>query len=550
MTQAVSKDELAKIDAMAANSPAYWANLRKIRLQATEFSFANGRDYQIEPMASDHRRLCYMKATQLGITEIEVLKTLHGLIHGKYPRGALYLFPTTDDVNEFSKARFGPLIANNREAIGCYVKIGGKGTDTTSLKRIGNSLLYLRGARLTQSVGSGIEDKESVKLRSIPADVCKFDEADLMDEDVFSKARGRMGDSEVKEEVYLSNPTLPGAGIDALFRKSDQRHWFRRCGCGEWVSAELAFPDCVHVDEKGRGFIACPKCGQNVGPTSHRKGQWVPAKTENSDFMHGYRMSQLMSASNDPLEILNDFNEPPQGNLGDVYRLRLGLPYVAAEDKLTQAVVLECCGDDVMPTHHAGPCAMGVDVGKIKHVVIGCRVGVDRYEILKVIRLSSWNDIHDLAQRYNVKSAVIDARPYEDEARAFQKAERYRIYLCEYSENSIIDADYSDVTGLVRVNRTQIFDRTHRLFSNKAIAIPRQCPEIDEFAKQVCATAKVLETNKKTGTAVYRYRKMGDEHYRNAINYFALAASGCRLARIQPPGIARPSRAIMEYELV
>ena len=533
---------------IAAVDPCYWAVLRKIQLGAGKFSLQD-HEFQQEPMSGEARRYCYIKATQLGITEIEVLRTLHGMIHRRYPLGVLYLFPTAEDVLDFSKSRFNPLILANRETIGKYVKVGGKGTDTSSLKKIHDAFLFLRGARLTQTVGTGAEEKEASKLRGIPVDRVVFDEMDLMDEDVVAKAKGRMGHSRVKEEVYLSNPTLPDVGIDRVFQTSDQRHWHKRCSCGTWTSAELTFPECVKLRPDHTGYIGCSKCGKDVGPSANVLGEWVPAKPDNTAAMKGWRLSQLMSAYTDPAEILAEFNDPPQGNIGDVYRLRLGLPYVAAEDRLTVPTVMECCGRDVMPTSHPGPCAMGVDVGKIKHVVIGCRTGKDRYEVVKVIRLSGWTDLHDIARRFNVKSAVIDIRPYEDEARQFQRAETFRIFLCEYSESLIAEANFSDPTGIVKVNRTEAFDQTHRLIATKAITIPRNCAEVQEFAKQLCGTAKVLEVNKRSGTAIYRYRKMGDEHYRNALNYFVLAAARGRVANARTVS-TRQTTTINEYNRI
>jgi len=382
-----------------------------------------------------------MKGTQGGFTEIEVLKSLHGMIHKRYPIGVLYTFPTTDDVGEFSKSRFNPLILANRITIGKFVKK----TDTASLKKIHDAFLYLRGARLSQKISG--EEKESSKMRSIPVDKVVFDEIDLMDEDVISKARGRMGHSKVKEEVYISNPTIPDYGIDKIFQSSDQRHWFRKCAsCGEWTCAELSFPDCVKIRSDGTGYIGCNKCGKEVLITP---GEWVPSVPANSDFMHGYRWSQLTSVFNDPAEILEDYANPPEGNLGDIVRLRLGLPYIAAEDRLTEAEVLACCGSNISAHSHRGPCAMGVDVGKVKHVVIGVRLD-KRYEVIKTIQLSDWKDIHDIARRFNVKSTVIDIRPYEDSAREFQKKAKHRVWLCEYSETTPAAPVYNQRTGIVK----------------------------------------------------------------------------------------------------
>jgi len=509
----------------------YWATLKCIQLQAAKFSFS-GHEYQIEPMSSTARRRCYMKGTQGGWTEIEVLRSLHAMIHGHHPQGDLYMFPTTDDVQEFSKSRFNPLISANKQAIGRFVKSSGKGTDTASLKKIGDAFLYLRGARLSQKIS---DVNESSKMKGIPVDSVKFDEVDHMDLDVIAKARGRMGHSKVKEEVYLSNPIVPGEGIDKIFATSDQRYWHRLCTCGAWTCAEKFFIEdperCVGQRADGSGFIRCHKCEKEVPIWSGTgTGMWIPDLPSNSDYMHGYQHSQLTSNYNDPWEILTSFRNPPEGNVADVYRTNLGLPYIAAEDRLTKADVFNCCNNTGMYSSHKGPCAMGVDVGKIKHVVIGAKIGNDQYQILKVARVKEWYEIHDLARRFNVKSDVIDIRPYEDSAREYQKNSGHKTFLCEYKENTPMGTVYNDNTGIVAVNRTEIFDKTHRLVTTPGMfTIPRVCPEMQEFAKQLCGAYKVLETNKRNNSAVYRY-KGKNEHYRNALNYFMLAASGGKIA--------------------
>lgn len=525
-------------------SPGYWASFNEIKLQTGVYSMKN-HEYLIEPMDNDSRRECCMKGTQGGYTEKEVLRSLHGMRYGHYPQGVLYMFPTTDDVVEFSKSRFNPLILANRTVIGKYVKK----TDTASLKKINEAFLYLRGARLSQKVGPNSDVDESSKLRGIPVDKVVFDELDLMSDEVRTKAIGRMGHSLVKEERYLSNPTIPDFGIDKMYQMSDQRHWFRRCTCcNTWTCAELSFPDCVKIRNDGSGYIGCSKCGKEVKIwNGDGTGEWVPAQRENTDYMRGYQWSQLTSVFSDPAEILSEYINPPDGNLGDVVRLRLGLPYIAAEDRLTVSGVLACCGPDLSLYSHQGPCAMGVDVGKIKHVIIGIRTGKERYEILKTVKVSEWEDIHDLAKKFNVRSAVIDIRPYEDMARSFQKAEKYRIYLCEYVENATWESRFDEHTKVVKVYRTGIFDRSHRVISEERLKIPRNCPEIKEFAVQVCNTAKVLETNKRTGTSVYRYKKLGPEHFRNALNYFLLAASGGKVAKVSTSNNNRPKKVINEY---
>ncbi len=535
----ITPQECAEVDA------GYWARINEIKLQRSIYTFEN-HEYQIEPMANDCKRVCYMKATRGGFSEIEILKSLHGMIFSRYKEGVLYLFPTTDDVNEFSKSRFAPLLSSNKLAIGRHVKSGGKGTDTASLKKINDAFLYLRGARLSERRG---EQSESSKMKSIGVDKIVFDEVDHMEEEVIAKARGRYYDSPWQEEVFIGNPIIPDLGIDLQWQKSDHRHWWRKCSsCGKYTCAELFFIEdperCVGVRKDGKGYIACKNCGREV---FIRDGEWQPELKDNTNYMRGYRWSQLSSAVCDPLDILRDFREPPEGNIADVYRLRLGLPYIAAEDRLTKAQIYECCGHEEQYSSHTGPCAMGVDVGDVKHIIIGARTGNEQYTIFKTVALSSWREIHDLARRFHVTSAVIDMDPFRDKVRDFQAKEPYQIFLCSYSDNPSFLRKWDTKEKVVKDYRTALFDETHRIAVTPGmLTIPRICPEIKEFAKQMCNAYKLLETNKRTGAKQYRY-KGENEHYRNALNYLILAASRSSILRVSSNQYKQQEDVISEY---
>ncbi len=527
----------------------FWAEECRIRLQAGLFTF-KGFEYQVEPMSSKSRRLCYLKAAQsFGATINEVLKDIHGMRYGRYKLGVAHIFPTNDEVGEFSKSIFKPLIANNKTFIGKYVKNVAGGTDTTSLKNICGAMLYLRGARLSQKVGDTTESTSS-KTAGFSVDKCVFDEVDYMDTDVIEKYKGRMGMSPHKHEVYLGNPSHEDFGIDLIFKSSDQRYWFRKCSCGHWTCAEKSFPQCVKIRQDGTGYVGCDKCGKEVPVWSGEgTGEWVPDFPLKSDYMRGYMASQLITPFNDPAEILEDFVNPPFGNLADVCRLRLGRAYSNKDEKLRKSDVLACCGNDAPAHRHSGPCAMGVDVGKIKHVVIGTKVDNKRFEVIRACKVDSFQDIADLAKRYNVKSTVIDIRPYEDEARAYQKASRLKVFLCEYSDSQLMDSVFNDNTGVVKTHRTGIFDKTHRLITRGNLIIPRQCPETDEFARQCCNCARFEEKDKRKGIIVHRYRPTGDrqEHFRNALNYFLLAASGYRVGMVTRYKTNKQEDVISEY---
>jgi len=502
--------------------PWFWATFSKIKLQAGLYKM-EGHEYQVEPLQNEARRQCYKKGAQMGFTEVSVLKTLHGMIYGKYPQGCLHLFPTKDDVTDFSKARFAPLIKDNYQEIGRFVK----DTDAANIKRVGKAMLYMRGARATGRI-AGFK-KTSSHLKSVPSDRNVYDERDEMEGSMVDLAQERMSHSEIQEELYLSTPSIPDYGIDALYQESDQRVWMIRCeACGGETCLELEFPECLHETGDGRVIRLCQRChNQEIHP---QNGQWVaqyPART--SDLV-GYWISQLNSVYVDPGRILELFTTPPDGNISEVYNSKLGMAHVETENRLNVKEVYACCGQDVMLTRHPGPCAMGVDIGKELHVVIGYRSSEKQKRIVKLARVSDFSDLHDLARRFNVKCAVLDMEPETRKAREFQEAENYTVFLCDYQERQKVAERKDEKEGVVSVRRTEICDRTHHLVTDGGqLEIPRRCPEVEEYAKEMCNIAKVLEEDPETGSKMYRYRKIGPDHYRHATNYFELACEGIRL---------------------
>jgi len=213
------------------------------------------------------------------------------------------------------------------------------------------------------------------------------------------------------------------------------------------------------------------------------------------------------------------------GTIGEFYNGVLGLPYISAEDRLRESDVYACCGGDVMRTDMSiHQTAMGCDIGKNYHtVVIGEKVDAKRVKIIYLCRVKGFDAIHDLAKKYNVKSAVIDVRPYEEEFNKFQKSEPYRVYGAEYKDKQNGFCKTDEKSGIYSLLRNQIFDKTHQWIKNQEIELPRRCEEVDVFAKQMCNAAKVLEEDIDTGDRIYRYVKLGDDHFRSALNYFYMA---------------------------
>lgn len=486
--------------------------VQRLDLGGRKFSF-EGHEFERDILTDFSTQQCYKKGSQLGLTECVVLQSMYGLLYGRYPQGCLYLFPTVNDVTDFSKGRFGPLVSDNREIASQVSQ-----TDAVGVKRIRKSMLYLRGARATSKI-DGVK-KTSSQLKSVPVDRIVFDEVDEMEPSMVDLALERLGHSLIKEEVYLSTPSIPDFGIDKLYSESDQRIRMIKCQhCGTETCLEVEFPNSLLELSGGRVIRACKKCRKEVFP---KDGQWVAQYPTRSKDLVGWWISQLNSVFVDPKKILKAFDE--KKNLQEFYNSKLAMAYISAENRLTVQDVYPCCGRDAAALNHRGPCAMGVDVGSILHVVVGFKPKPKQLQVCYLARVSSFNDVHDIAQRFGVKSCVMDMEPELRKAREFQTAEPYPVFLCDYQDSVVIGPVWDAEKKLVKVNRVETLDATHDLFSSGRLILPRRNEEVEVFAKQCCGTAKVLQEDPETGSREYRYRKLGEDHYRHALNYFWLAA--------------------------
>jgi phage terminase large subunit GpA-like protein len=283
--------------------------VKGITLDGRPFTY-DRHEYLIEPYKDNHPHQVELKAAQLGLTSKAMLRVAYGARYGGY-RGILYLFPSKSDVTDFSKGRIDPLIKENPETIGRWLK----DTDAANIKRIWNAFLYLRGM------------KSRVGLKSIPVDLIVFDELDEAPQNAIDMATERMAHSEFKEILKLSNPTLPDYGIDKAFQETDQCYWLLKCEkCGEHTCLEDTFPDSL-ITVRGRVIRACQRCKGELNPSI---GQWVAKRPSITD-KRGYHYSQLFSHFVDPADILHQFRTT--NNLTDFYNLKIGVAYVKAENR-------------------------------------------------------------------------------------------------------------------------------------------------------------------------------------------------------------------------
>lgn len=507
-----------------AFDPWVWAYMNEIRLVGADFQF-KGHEFQAEPMRAQERTVTVRKATQMAFTEGAVLKVLHAMIHRRWPKGCIYLFPTIETVSAHASSRFNPLINDNPEVIGQYLR----DTNSIHLKRIGDGFLYFRSGRLSQEIQG--QTKTSAGLISVPADHAVHDEYDLMSPKIDEFVDGRLSKSEIKTKTFLSNPTLPDYMISAKFDESDQRYWFVKCDhCGHStcfddpeLTEEELFIKRIIEQLDGTVIRACSHCGQNVNVSL---GQWVPRRPDVRDHA-GFTIGHPSASWIDPADLLREFRTTR--DIGNFIRLKLGRPYVEAQNRLSIAEVLACCGSEGIKDWESDPCFMGVDQGggqkDLLHVVIGKKrpAGSPQYVHLGIYK--GWYELDRLMKLFCVSRCVVDGLPNQDDARKFAAKHKPRVFLSYFSDTQKGSYKWDEEQLIVNSNRTEALDASHKEIQNKQIELPRKdLGVVETFARHCTAIAKKLEEDEETGSKRYVYIRLKPaDHFRLANCYEAMA---------------------------
>ena len=266
-----------------------------------------------------------------------------------------------------------------------------------------------------------------------------------------------------------------------------------------------------------RVIRACFKCKAELNPAI---GEWVAKRSSITD-KRGYHYSQLYSQYVDPAEILHQYRTTP--NRQDFFNLKIGIPYVEAQNRLSVQEVLSLCGSEGIVSNDPGPCFMGVDQGKDLHVVIGKKHPQKAGQIIYISIHKDWEELDHLMANFNIARAVVDALPETRNARSFAEKHKGKVFLNFYK--GFFKGFYKwDEQNLILIcDRTESLDASHHEIMTGQVILPRLCGIVKEFAQHLHNVAKKLEEEEATGSKRYVYVKLGPDHFRHAFNYEVLA---------------------------
>lgn len=546
---------------MAAPAPTVDDYLEAMRRESRSWRLArmglkvDGQDFDLARyphlvaiIDDDHPDQVIKKGGQLGLTVSAVLKAIdrahQAMLSGRRQRGTLYLFPRDDDVGDFSRARFQPILNENPELAAL---VGS--TESIGIKQIGGSFFYFRGAGAKEAATQG----SRAKLKSMPIDDLIFDERDDMPDSRVVLADRRL-DGAVppnKHRTELGTPTIPGYGVDERFERSDQHHWHYRCArCGGWGCLELEWPDCLATRDES-AFYRCVKCKKPLEVEYHR---WVPAYPGRED-VRGRYVSQLHSPTRTPLSIATEWDDAVRkggAKLREFYNHTLGLGYADEDDALTRAIVLAACTPDPRQPSSEGPCALGADVGPGKiHYEVREKLSDDgrRSRVVQWGEVADFEELDAVYRKFNVACAVIDAMAETRAVRDFLKRHPGQAFGCFYSPAQKAETVWNVPDQTVTVNRTESLDASHAEIVAGEVELPRPDDLFEkEVLPQLLNVARIVQTDEETGArrAKWIVRGAKNDHLRHAHNYarIALGRVGLaeRLSRIRRRSATSPSR--------
>src|SRR3990167_2218332 len=222
------------------------------------------------------------KCSQVGLSVGMNLDVFHKA--DKQGISSIYTMPSDSDVQEFSKTKTDKIFQQN-DVIRKRIKL-----DNVELKQIGNTFIYFKG---TRSKAAPI---------STTTDNLVHDEIDRSDLEIVSQYGSRTKFSKYKGEVYLSNPSTIGIGIDLYWGISDKKEWFITCeGCNEKQFLQWE----ENVDEI-RGVYVCKNCNKILTKKEILLGKWEPT---GAGRFSGYHISQMMAVWLTPAELIQEKEE-------------------------------------------------------------------------------------------------------------------------------------------------------------------------------------------------------------------------------------------------
>lgn len=497
-------------------------------LNGAPFSFKD-HEFQIAIAGDESKKVSVKKCSQVGLSELSVRISLAylGISNGK---SLIYILPTTRFATKFAKTRIDPVIEGSPKLQQLLISA----SDSSEMKRFGNSILYINGA---STQGQAI---------SMPAHTLVRDEFDFCDPAILTTYASRLRHAEDGGCIRdFSTPTVGGYGIALEYERGSMQRYMVKCEhCEHWQApnfeTQVRIPGFKEEFDKWDkdyllnpkilwkdAFIGCVKCGKPLDPSLGNKDrrQWVaefPHRTDHSSYSVMPFDLIKYNATASVLQQVENYDRKQ-----DYYNFVLGLEHTSKDTQINEKIVKELERIELLYAS-MGTC-IGIDVGKELHVVVGKKVG-GKYRIFNIFRLSIADGSLIEQTKAQVKSfkatkIVIDSQPDISLPEALVTAYGSCAHPCSYVENNSKKLQYFEIDeerlNMISCQRTKAFDILVKAVNDGKFEFPKA--DEMELAREHFKGMKRVEQFDRDHEKVARWIKTGPDHYMHALLYFKLA---------------------------
>jgi len=389
-----------------------WIHKRKVLNEKKKRLSFRTHFFLFEIFADTSKKIAVMKGAQEGLSTWAIATELHDARYKAINQ--IHVLPSSGDATVFVQSKVNPMIQENPDLA---TKASKKDADSVEQKQFGRSFLFYKGTR----------GKTSGHM--ITSDRNWYDEYDRCEMEKVHEYESRLeGIGSLREERWLSTPTIPEYGIHAKFLEGDQKHW--RFRCPECLAEQhMQWPESV---DKARRCYVCLACNAPITKRAIREGKWkakFPGREISSYWIPQMIVPWISAGSLIDAEAKAEQN----GTLDYFYNFKLGLPYLRADGTMPATLVLKNLVTGQLAERNA--CA-GVDVQQDElYVQVG---NADAVFAITKLRdepgKTRWDRLGELIELYDIRYMVIDAGYKPNDVLAFAKRYPGIVYMNWYQE--------------------------------------------------------------------------------------------------------------------
>ena len=417
--------------------------------------------------------------------------------------------PSESDVWEFVPTKVDKILAENEINLD---------KDSMGIKGIGKSFIYYKGT---------FTDKAPIMISS---DRNVYDEVDKSKASVIQDYSSRMGYSQLGQKIYLSTPTIPDAGIDSFYQRSDQKHWRFTCPyCGH--RQHMEWEENVDFD---REIYMCKHCFKPLSSETIMGGEWEARFPERK--ISGYWMPQMICTWRTAADLIGEFRDAEDEQY--FFNFVLGVPYLNPESQIPASLINK---NLIGPGNDGMGCSIGVDVQlRELYVILGNNKGIFGITALEDRgNKTKWDRLGELIEVYESRFVVIDAHYDTNSVLEFAKRYPNKVYMNWYQEDSkklkIVrfgdEGKFTDKTKTFEEEIKVLTDRNRIIDSliddlRRGVKIKFNFLKGDDRIKELIKHLKRLYSRTvtdKVGLVKREWASLGQDDFLHALVYWKIA---------------------------